>query len=203
MPLILFSIVGLLFYFGLRKTKRTILIYCVALTVTFILTYPIFFTDLKFSSTFLRETIITTFFSVAIASLIQKGVTQKIVSIVFVLAILLKGSLFGIYFPPTFDISENVEVKKFAFENYSVTLQRTNQPSDPQNNLYHWTGKKYYLGNIIYYGVSIADSSNNNDKCIQTLYISRVDNYEKGYTTLETVVNYDTCKNKIVSIQRH
>ncbi|MEO6480964.1 MAG: hypothetical protein ABJB11_23640 [Ferruginibacter sp.] len=173
------------------------------LTVTFALTYPIFFTDLKFSSTFLRDTIITIFFSVAIASIIQKGMTQRIVSILFVLAILFKCPLFDIYFPPTFDISEKIEIKKILFENYSLILERTKQPPDPEDDLYHWTGKKYYLGNIIYDGVSIDDSSNNNNKCVQTLYISRVNNYEKGYTTLERVVNYDTCKNEIISIERH
>jgi hypothetical protein len=77
------------------------------------------------------------------------------------------------------------------------------QPPDPDDDLYHWTGKKYYLGNIIYDGVWVADSSNNDDKCIQTLYTSRLDSHEKGNNTLERIVNYDACKNKIVSIERH
>ena len=202
-PLLLSPIAGLILYFGLRTTKRASLLYCVMLMVTFALTCPIFFTHLKFSSTFLRDTIITIFASVAIASIIQKEVTQKVVSILFILSILVKGPLFGIYFPPTFDISEKFEVKKFAFENYSLTLEKTKQPPVPKDNLYHWTGKKYYLGNIFYYGVWVADSSNNNDKCIQTLYIRRGDSYENGITTLERIVSFDTCKNKLVSIGRH
>ena len=202
-PLILSPIAGLLLYFGLRRTKRVTVVYTVLLLLIFIPIIPIFFTYLIYSNSILRDIILIVFFAVIIASLIQKGLIQRIIAILFLLLIILKGPLFGMYFPPTFDISKKIEVKKFKFDNYSLIFERTLQPPHPENDIYQWRAKKYYVGQILYNWISVIDSSNNNDKCIQILYISRVDSYKKGITSLERIVNYDTCKNKIVSIERH
>jgi hypothetical protein len=198
--LILTPIAGVLIFFGLRRTKRVILVYCILLTMIFILTIPIFFTYSKYTSANFRDILITLFLALAIASLIQKGLIHRIVASLLLLLVLLKGPLFGIYFPQVFDISGKIEVKKFDFENFSLTLEKTHQ--NTVNDFYHWKGKKYLLGKILYYDLRISDSSINADKCIQTLYISRVKGYEKDNTTLERIVSYDTCENKIVAIEK-
>jgi len=168
--------------------------------MTFILTIPIFFTYSKYPSNNFRDILITLFLALAVASLIQKGVIHRIVASLLLLLVLLKGPLFGIYFPQVFDISGKIEVKKFDFENYSLELEKTHQNTG--DDIYHWKGKKYILGKALYHDLRISDSSINTDKCVQTLYVSMVKGYEKGDTTLERIVNYDTCENKIVSIQK-
>jgi len=197
LPLILSPIAGFLIYFGLRRTRRRALIYCTGLIIAFIPTIPIFFTYSRYTSTFLRDTFITLFLSVAIASLIQRGLIQNII-VAFLLLLVL---LLYVPNPPTFDLSEKVEIEKFEFDNYSVSLEKTKQHT--VDDIYQWRAKKYYVGQILYSWIDVKDSSNINNKCTQTLYISRVESYEKGITTLERIVNYDTCKNNILSIERH
>jgi len=201
-PLILSPIAGLFLYFGLRQVKRARLIYSILLTITYIPIIPIFFTNLFYTNLFLRDTILVVFFAILCASLIHKGIIQRVIAIVLLLLILLKGPLFGMYFPPTFDIAEKIEVKKVGFENYSLIYERTKQPNHA-NDIFHWRAKKYYVGQILYNWMSVSDSCTNNARCIQTLNLSRFDSYEKRYTTLERIVNYDTCRNKIISIERH
>lgn len=201
-PLILSPIAGLLLYFGLRRTKRVTVIYTVLLLLTFVPVIPIFFTDLIYSDSILRYIMLIILFAVIIASLIQKGLIHRIIAILFLLLIIFKGPLFNMYFPPTFNISENIEVKKFEFDNYSLIFEKTLQPPHPENDIYQWRGKKYYVGQVLYSWISVIDSSKNNNKCIQTLYLSSVDSCEIDITSLERIVNYDTCENKIVSIER-
>ena len=200
-PLIFSPIAGILIYLSLRKLKNNVFVYCSLLLLAFILVYPEYFTDLKFTSSLLRDILLILFFGISIAALIQKGFYQKITATIFILAILLKGPLFGIYFPSTFDISKKAIVKKFDFGNYAIQLERTKQST--LDDIYQWKGKKYLFGKFFYKVLWISDSLKTNDKCIQTLYISRIDSYEKGTTTLEQIINYDTCGNNIIQLERH
>jgi hypothetical protein len=134
-----------------------------------------------------------------VAALIQKGWTQRLIVIAVLFTFLAKGELFGVYFPDRYDISEKETLKQFDINQYSVILERTAQPN-PQNDIYHWTGKKYFLGNLLYAGLTIDDTVSS-DSCIQTLHINRVDDYENGKVTLEKIVTYDTCNSKVVSIE--
>ncbi len=84
-PLILSPIAGLFLNFGLRHAKRARLIYSILLTITFIPITPIFFTNLFYTNLFLRETILVIFFAIIIASLVQKGVIQRVIAIVLLL----------------------------------------------------------------------------------------------------------------------
>ena len=199
-PLIFSPIVGLLLFLGLRQLKNKIIIYCALLLITFICVYSIFFTDLKFTSNLFRDILLILFFASSTAALLQRGFQQRAIATIFLLAILLKGPLFGVYYPSTFDISKSVILKKFDFEKYSLELVQTRQGA--LNDIYHWKGKKYVFGNIFYEGLRVSDSIKTMDKCIEKLYISRIVNYEKGTTTLEKIINYDTCKNTVVEIER-
>ena len=144
--LLIILILGLLIYFAFRRAKRATLIYCMLLVVTFIPTIPIFFTNSNYSSTLLRDSCIILFFAIVVASLIQRGISQRVLASLLSLLILLKGPLFGIHFPPTYDLSDKIEVKTFDFENYSLTLERIKQPPDPSSDIYEWEGEKISLG---------------------------------------------------------
>jgi hypothetical protein len=186
-------------YYLLRKTQKATLIYCLLLIVTFIPAIPILFTYLHYTNHLIRNTILILFLSVCVAALIQKGWTQRFVVIAILLTFLIKGELFGVYFPGRYDISKKETVKEFDINQYSIALKRTAQ-REPQNHIYHWTGKKYLLGNLLYAGLIIDDTANNNP-CIRTLHINRIDDYEKGKLTLERIVTYDTCNSKVVAVE--
>jgi hypothetical protein len=200
LPFILPPMTGLLLYFWLRRVKGVTVIYIILLLLTFIPIIPIYFTHLFYTSTILHNTFLILFFTILVASLIQKGIIQRFLAILFLSLILLKGPLFNLHFPRTFDYSEKIEVETFNVENYYVRLERAKQPR-PGNDIYHWRAQKYFIGQILYSWAYVTEHSTG-DKCIQTLHISRVDDHEKGITTLEQVVNYDTCRHKIVSTER-
>ena len=198
-PYVVSFFLGILIYYLLRKTEKATLIYCILLIVTFIPAIPILFTYLHYTNDLMRDTILILFLSVSVAALIQKGWTQRFIVIAIVLTFLMKGELFGVYFPDRYDISEKEIVKQFDFNQYSISLERTPQ-GNIQNDIYHWTGKKYLLGNLLYAGLNIDDTANSNP-CLQTLHINRVNDYEKGKVTLERIVTYDTCNSKVVSVE--
>jgi hypothetical protein len=198
-PYVISFFLGILIYYLLRNTQKVTLIYCLLLIVTFIPTIPILFTYLHYTNHVIRDTFLVLFLSVSVAALIQKGWTQRFIVIAILLTFLIKGEFFGVYFPGRYDISEKETVKQFDINQYSITLERTAQP-EPQNDIYHWTGKKYFLGNLLYAELTIDDTVNN-DPCIRRLHINRVDDYEKGKVTQERIVTYDTCNSKVVSVE--
>jgi hypothetical protein len=194
--LLLCPLIVLLLYFGCRKLKKVKLIYCILLVLTFIPVIPFFFFYVYYSSPTAKNIALLLFASVAIASLIQRGIAQKLGVLLFVILIV----SFGVSHPGSYDLSKRIVIEKFQTDNYTIFLEKTAQSI---GDLFQWRGKKYLMGNTLYKWLGVTDSSSNNNKCIQTLYVKDTDNHAKGISHLEKVIDYDTCHNKIISIVNH
>jgi hypothetical protein len=191
--LILCPLIVLLLYFGCRKFKNPQLLYCLLLIVTFVPTMPFFYFYVYYTSEVVKNIALLLFASVAIASLIQKGVAQKLLVLLFIISIF----PFGKSHYEGGDYSDKIVPETFEFDNYVFFLEGSKSVG---TYYYHWRGKKYMIGNTIYKWLGVKDSSLHHNPCIRTLFVDYTYNHEKGLSHPEKVITYDTCGNKILSV---
>jgi hypothetical protein len=190
--LILCPLIVLLLYYGCRKFKNPPLLYCLLLIVTFLPTIPFFYFYVYYTSTVVKNIALLLFASVAIASLIQKGIVQKMLVLLFIVSLF----PFGKSHYEGGDYSDKVVTETIEFDNYVFFLEGS---KSVDTYYYHWRGKKYMIGNMIYKWLGVTDSSLHKNPCIRTLFVEYTNNHEKGISHPEKVIIYDTCTNKIIS----
>lgn len=186
-------------YFLFRFAGKRVYVLLAVQLISLALVFPIYFTYLEYSSSFLCDAVKMIFPAIAIASFFQKGWRLKIIPTLVLVIFFAKGSLLGVYFwQHNYDYQEKsakaAYSRTYHLKAYSISDYVIKPYYSYDTTEHFWHGKKLFLNGLLWSPVRLSINYTKENNCKVKATINDRDKTE--------VFQVDTCDGGILTQYR-